>query len=261
MNNSNPRIIPLRLAQSDLPITLTDVGSGRVALVLHGGGGPVTVASIGAHLAETMRVITPTHPGWNGIERPAWLTSVGDIADAYLKLLDAGGMRDVLVVGSSMGGWIAAEMAVRDDAQRVSRVVLIDSAGVEIAGQPIRDFFALDPRGVAEYSYHDPDRFYIDPTTIPPERAALMRGNMATMRLLAGAMYDPTLLGRLKGIQVPALLLWGDSDRIFTPEYGLAFARAIPGSQYTMIANAGHLPHIEQPAATFATLDAFLAQG
>jgi pimeloyl-ACP methyl ester carboxylesterase len=171
-------------------------------------------------------------------------------------------MRDILLIGSSLGGWIASEMAVRDDQGRIARFVLLDAAGVEITGQPIRDFFALDARGVAEYSYHDPARYYVDPATFPPERVASQRANMATMRLLAGDpyMHEPTLLARLSGVHIPALVLWGDSDRIFTPEYGLAYARAIPGAQFTMIPNAGHLPHIEQPAATFAALDAFVAQ-
>ena len=131
----------------DLPITLTEAGSGRPALVLHGGGGPFTVAGIAEHLAVTMHAITPTHPGWNGTPRPDSVSSIDDIALAYLGYLEDNDLRDVLVVGSSLGGWIGAEMASRDDAGRISGLILFDAVGVDVDGQRIRDFFALDARG------------------------------------------------------------------------------------------------------------------
>ena len=72
-------------------------------------------------------------------------------------------------------------------------------------------------------------------------------------------MHDPELLGRLGQIGVPTLVVWGDSDRIFTPGYGRAIAAAIPGAEWSLIADAGHLPHIEQPAAFFAQMARFMA--
>jgi pimeloyl-ACP methyl ester carboxylesterase len=139
--------------------------------------------------------------------------------------------------------------------------VLVDAVGVDVEGEPIRDFSALDARGVAEYSFHDADRFYVDPTTVPAEQAALQRANMATMRILAGNpyMHDPDLLGRLGCIDMPALVIWGDSDRIVTPAYGRAIANAFTNARFAVVTDAGHLPHLEQPAATFEVLDAFLA--
>jgi pimeloyl-ACP methyl ester carboxylesterase len=245
----------------DLPITLTESGAGRIALLLHGGGGPFTVQSIATHLATTMRVILPTHPGWNGTARPAWLDSVPGLAQAYIQLLKSQGYRDVLVIGSSLGGWLAAEMALQDDANLLTGLVIIDATGIEVAGHPIRDFYALDARGVAEYSYHDPERFYVDPATLPPDQIARQRANIATMRVYAGAsLYDPALLTRLGRVHLPTSVLWGDSDRIVTPAYGRAFAAAIPQAQFTLVTGAGHLPHFEQPQATFAALDAFAAR-
>jgi len=245
----------------DLPISLTEAGSGPPVIVLHGGGGPVTVASIGEHLAGTRRVFTPTHPGWNGAVRPGWLTRIEDVASVYVDLLRALDLDDVLVVGSSVGGWIAAEMALRDGGNRIRRLILIDSVGVEVPGQPIRDFFALDARGVAEYSYHDGERFYVDPSTIPPEQLELRMGNMAALRVLAGDpyMHDPSLLRRLGDVSIPTLVLWGDSDRIATADYGRAVAAAIPGARFEIVSEAGHLPQIEQPEATFRAIDGFLS--
>ncbi|MFI5082891.1 MAG: alpha/beta fold hydrolase, partial [Streptosporangiales bacterium] len=164
MTANRTRTIELGPGRS-VAVTLAETGTGRTALVLHGGGGPATVQGIAAHLAGAMHVLTPVHPGWDGTARPGWLTEIGDLAAAYLRLLRDEGHQDVLVVGSSIGGWIGAEMAVRDEGRLISGLVLVDSVGVLVEGQPIRDFFALDARGVAEYSFYDADRFYVDPAT------------------------------------------------------------------------------------------------
>ena len=248
------RILP------DLEVQLAEGGEGPPVLVLHGGGGPATVATIAAHFLPTHRVLMPTHPGWNGMLRPDWLDSIDELAMVYLRLLAQHGLRDVLVVGSSIGGWIAAQMAVRDVGGLVGRLVLIDAVGVEIAGHPIADFFSLTPRGIAEHSYYEPDRFFVDPTTMPPERVALQRTNIASLRALAGEpyMHDPKLLARLRQVQVPTLVVWGDSDRIATPEYGAAYSRGFGNARFELVAKAGHMPQLERPDGLFPLLDAFL---
>jgi len=246
----------------DLSVTLTESGKGRTVLVLHGGGGPFTVASISAHLlSKSMHVITPTHPGWLGTPRPASLARPGDIATAYVEYLTAQKLHDVLVIGSSLGGWIASEMAIKDKAGLITGIVLLDAVGVLVPSEPIVDFFALDPKGVAEHSYHDPAKYGVDPTKMPPERLAAIKANMVTMRSLVADpyMHDPTLLARLGEVKAPALVIWGASDRIVTPAYGKAFAAGFPHSRFEIVKEAGHLPQIEQPAATFALLDGFIA--
>ncbi|WP_433654507.1 alpha/beta fold hydrolase [Nocardia sp. CA-128927] len=240
-------------------LTIDESGSGPTILVLHGGGGPATVAGLAEHLSRSAHVLTPTHPGWNGTPRPHGFDSITDLADAYLDLLRDRDLRDVLVIGSSIGGWIAAEMAVRDNASRIGSLVLIDAVGVQIENEPIRDFFALDARGVAEYSYHDPDRFYQDPADIPAAQLAVRQANMVTLRHYAGDpyMHNPHLLPQLAAVSVPTLLLWGESDRIATAAYGSAYAAAFGNARFEIIAAAGHLPQLEQPDATFAHLDAY----
>jgi pimeloyl-ACP methyl ester carboxylesterase len=250
---------------ADLPVVDAGGPATRTALVLHGGGGPRTVAPLVAHLAPTFHVVAPTHPGWDGTALPGDLTSVAQLATGYLGWLLERGERDVVLVGSSIGGWIALEMAVQathDEryAGVIGAVVDIDGVGVVVDGEPVADFFALDARGLAEAAWHDPERGYIDPATLTDEQRAVQQANGRTMAVVAGSgMADPTLLGRLGTVAVPTLVLWGDSDGIVTPAYGRAVADAVPGAEYAVVPEAGHLPHLEAPAATWAALDPFLS--
>ena len=121
-----------------LTMRIDERGSGRPILVLHGGGGPLTVAGLAEALSTHAHVLVPTHPGFAGEPRPEWFNSIDDLAITYLDLLEQRDLRDVMVVGSSMGGWIAAEMAVRDTT-RLSSIVLVDAAGIQVEGHPIAD--------------------------------------------------------------------------------------------------------------------------
>ena len=112
---------------------------------------------------------------------------------------------------------------------------------------------------MAVHAYHDPDKFFVDPSTLPPPTAAMIRGNMATLKIVAGpTMSDPKLLHRLADVDIPALVLWGESDRIQTPAYGRALAAAMPNGRFELIERAGHLPQLERPEATFAAIDKFI---
>lgn len=135
----------------DLPALEAGDPAAPEALVLHGGGGPRTVAPIVAHLAATMHVVAPTHPGWEGTTLPGAISSIADLATGYLDRLLDRGERGVTVVGSSIGGWIALEMAVQAATDSrysglLSAVIDIDGVGVVVEGEPIADFFALDAR-------------------------------------------------------------------------------------------------------------------
>jgi surfactin synthase thioesterase subunit len=103
MTGTRTRIIELGPGRS-AEVTLAESGTGRTALVLHGGGGPATVQGIASRLSGAMQALTPVHPGWDGTARPPWLSSIGDLAAAYLRQLRGEDRQDVLVVGSSIGG-------------------------------------------------------------------------------------------------------------------------------------------------------------
>jgi pimeloyl-ACP methyl ester carboxylesterase len=233
-----------------VPVTITDRGSGHIFLLLHGGAGPQSVTGFADRFAETepARVITPVHPGFAGTPRPDTVDSVRALASLYVGLLDELDLTDVTVVGNSIGGWIAAEMALLGS-PRMSGAVLVDAVGIEVAGHPVVDFFSLTLDEVAKYSYHDPDSFRIDPATMTPDQLAAMAGNREALAVYGGtAMTDPGLAARLAGISVPTLVVWGESDRIVDPDYGRAYAAAIPGARFQLLPGTGHVPQIETPA-------------
>jgi pimeloyl-ACP methyl ester carboxylesterase len=234
-------------------VTIDEQGEGRPILLLHGGGGPDTVAGFGALLAaaKPARVIRPVHPGFAGTLRPEALDTVGGLAALYVALLDQLGVDDVIVVGNSIGGWIAAEMALLSSplsSPRVSGIILVDACGIEVPEHPAADFFSLRMDQVFPLSFHNPGPFRIDPSTLPPAAQAAAAANRAALVTYSKAtMGEPTLAGRLSAIETPTLVLWGDSDQIVDPGYGRAFAAAIPGARFQLLTDTGHLPQIETP--------------
>ena len=172
---------------------------------------------------------------------------MNDLARLYARLLEERDLTGVTVVGNSIGGWIAAEMAVLGS-PRVSRVVLVDAAGLQIDSHPSADFFSLTMDQVADLSYYRPDAYRVDVTGLPEPAKAMMAGNRAALQVYGGtAMADPGLLGRLPSVTVPTLVVWGEADRMIPPEHGQAYAAAIPGAQFLLIREAGHLPQLETP--------------
>ncbi len=231
-------------------LTVEERGDGQPYLVLHGGAGPQSVAKFAQLLADKggSWVVTPTHPGFGGTPRPDGLNSVAKLAVLYAGLLDALGVEDVTVIGNSVGGWIAAEMALLGS-PRISRIVLLDAVGIEVEGHHIADVSGLSVPEIQALSFHDPTPFRVDPSTIPDAQKAVMAANGSALAVYSGspAMSDPTLLGRLSGIAIPALVLWGDSDQIVEPAYGQAYAAAIDGARFALLPATGHMPQMETP--------------
>jgi pimeloyl-ACP methyl ester carboxylesterase len=259
---SPENVTPVMARYATVPSTeyapaVAEQGSGRPVMVLHGGGGPFSVAGLAAQLGADHHVLAPTVPGFDGTPRPEGCRTVADVAARFLTVLAERELHDVALVGSSMGGWVAAEMALQDTDGRVGSVVFVNAVGIEVPDHPVRPILGLPIDQIAEFSYADPDRFRIDPTTLPPERQAVMAANAAVFADYAGEpyMHDPTLLGRLGGIRVPTAVVWGEADRIVDLDYGRAYAAAL-GAPFTVVEGAGHLPHVEQPAATLAAVTA-----
>ncbi len=253
MSIDNPLIVT-EPTVGEIPVDLAEFGGGHPILLLHGGGGSPTVVGFARLLAERERahVYVPTHPGFGGTSRPDGLATVADLARLYVGLLDILELGDVTVVGNSIGGWIAAEMALLES-PRVSSLVLIDAVGVRVPDHPVVDFFSLTFPELAARSYFEPERFLVDSANMTePQRSGLASNRTALGVYAASGMEDPTLLDRLSGVTVPTRVIWGAADRIAEPEYGQALAEAIPGADFILLPRTGHLPQIETPDALVA---------
>ena len=236
-------------------------GSGPAVLVLHGGAGPRSVAGLAGVLPGDPSVFTPTHPGFDGRPRPAWFDSVPDLAVAYLDLLDRLELERVLVVGSSIGGWITAEMATRDTRGRIGGLVLLNAVGVDPAVGRLTDTRTLNPVQLGELAFVDP-ALRLDPSTLTDEQRATGLANQQTLAVYAGEpfMYDPKLRHRLRRAAAPALVVWGEEDGIATVDYGRSFAEAFPRGRFVPAPKAGHFPHIEAAERTAAAIAEFVRQ-
>ena len=241
-----------------IPVTVTQRGQGRPVLLLHGGAGLDSVAGFAALLAGRLpaQVLTPVHPGFGGTPRPAALDSPRKLGELYRNLLGQLGLTGVTMVGSSVGGWIAVEAALAAP-DRFARLILLDAVGLDSADHPVADYFSMTLDQVFDVSFAHPDQYRIDPATLTDEQRAVAAGNRAALEVYGGrSMADPGLAARLAGITVPTLVVWGEADRMVTPDYGQEFAAAIPGATFRVLPGAGHLPQIEAPDAVLSTLQA-----
>src|ERR1700722_20172785 len=241
----------------DLEVTIDQQGEGRPLLLLHGGGGPPSMGTLPSALSDDFDVIAPVHPGFAGTPRPEWYTGIDDIALSYLQLLEQGKLHDVLVVGSSIGGWIASEMAVREH-ERITGTVLLNAVGIDVEGIELADFFSLTPQELMAYPFHDPAAAP-DPTQLPQEARDIQAANAATLAVYAREpyMHDPKLRRRLALVPTPVVAIWGESDRIAPEPYGRAYAASFPNGRFEPIRDAGHLPHLEQPEQVLNVIQRF----
>jgi pimeloyl-ACP methyl ester carboxylesterase len=248
---------------SDLALELERRGKGPPLLLLYGEETLEREAPFLAELAKDYEVVIPSPPGFGRSERPDWITSPDDIAYIYLDLIERLGLRDAAVVGCSLGGWIAAEMATKDDAF-IARLALVSPYGIKV-GKPterdIQDIWLLHPDEVAALKWFDPAKGARDYKAMPEEALTIVARNSESCARFCWDpyMHNPRLKHRLHRIKVPTLLIWGEQDGIVTPKYGEAYRKLIPGAHLRIIPEAGHLPQIEQPDAFLAVLREFLA--
>jgi pimeloyl-ACP methyl ester carboxylesterase len=232
-------------------VQLYEGGDGPPLLYLHGAG---TYWWLPVHdrLAERHRVLLPVHPGFGASGGVEEIDDIEDLVFRTLDVLDELGLDRVDLVGLSLGGWLAAEIALRQP-QRVNRLVLVNAAGLRLAGVPTPDLFLLSPSESREVLFADPASpiamAAIPDTPPPPEKMVLiLRGREAAARLL----WNPhvryrKLRSRLDRIKPPTLVVWGVADRLLPVAHGEAYAAGIPGARLVTIDRCGHLPPVEQP--------------
>jgi pimeloyl-ACP methyl ester carboxylesterase len=250
------------------PITVAGVtldveqaGEGRPLLFLHPGEGLQPHRPWLQALGRSHRVIAPHHPGFSNSGLPDWIGTIDDIAYLYLDLAKQLDLQDAVLVGACFGGWIAAEMAVRDTG-RFAGLVLAAPLGIKVGGVLDRDIADMHSIPRAEFlrlAWADSDHATEDFAALPDtELAGIARGR-ESLALFGWKpyMHNPRLKRWLHRIDIPTQLIWGDSDGIVSTSYGEAWQGEIPAAAMTVIPNAGHFPHWEKPEEFAAAVAAF----
>jgi pimeloyl-ACP methyl ester carboxylesterase len=246
-----------------LSLTIAEFGTnteGNAVLYLHGGAGPRTMVGLATALSEHVYGIVPTHPGFDGTPRPDGFDTVADLAVAYLDLLDDLDLTDVMVIGNSIGGWIASEMALRDTRGRIGCLTLLNAVGIQVGrADEILDTRGVAPAELSKLSFANA-AFRPDFASFSDEQRAGMAANQQALAMYAGPAWshDPKLRRRLRRVTVPVLVVWGEQDGVAPLEYGRAYADSFPQGHFVPVAGAGHFPHIEQPGRTLGAIGDFV---
>ena len=236
-----------------------EAGGGDAIVYLHGSGSftgfDFATAWVGGN-----RVIAPHHPGYGESGDSKEIRTIHDYVLHYLELFDQLGLNSVHLIGASLGGWIAAEIAVvRPDLVR--SLSLVGPAGLYVADPPATDLFTIPPEKLSSYLMADPSKMARYHPAEPDVDFLTLRyrETISTARLLwedpkGGSMLN----GWLERLRMPVLILWGEKDRVRPPSHGKAWCARLPDAQLTVLPGTGHLA-LEENADTARLVADFVA--
>jgi pimeloyl-ACP methyl ester carboxylesterase len=235
-------------------------GSGTPLLFLHGASGGGAWLPFMEDLAQSYEIFAPEHPGFGLSDDPPWLDQVSDLAYFYLDLLDTLKLENVHLVGTSLGGWIAAEMAVRNTT-RIASITLVCAVGILANGKPIDDAFRFSPEEHLARFCHGPENAAARRQQMALADPAIQARNRATVMRLGyrPRFHNPDLAKWLHRIDRPTKIIWGASDRIVPLAFGEAYQNLIRGAELAVIPNAGHAPFVEEPKYFLDEIQKFIS--
>lgn len=259
--------LPERRKVAGAELELMVKGEGQPLLFLHAGHGLSADDPLVDLLARYYRVIAASHPGFGASPRPREIDSVDDLTYVYLDLLEDMDLREVILVGVSFGGWIAAELATKGS-ERISTLVLVDAVGVKFGDRETRDIYDIYGTSIDQI----PGLFFADEAkgahvlgdlkfSDMTEESVLRFAQNRESLLLYGwspTLYNPKLKSRLRRVKTPTLVLWGAEDQVVPPSYGRSYAAAIEGAHYAEIEGVGHYGYLEKPQVFADAITAFL---
>lgn len=239
-------------------------GSGPALLFLHGAGGNAGWQAWHAELAKTHTVYVPSQPGFNGTERPDWIFTINDVAHFNRALVQALGLNQYILMGSSMGGWVAAEMAAMCHVD-LKGLVLVDAAGIKPEQGEIAEIFMVSAQTRQKQRFYDPSQVpnierYT--RTLTPEEQTIEHANreMASRLCWKPYLHNLSLPHYLSKVSTPTLIVWGKEDAIIPVECGELFRQALPNATLHVIDRCGHSPALEKPTEFINVVTTFLAK-
>jgi pimeloyl-ACP methyl ester carboxylesterase len=247
---------------------------GRPTVLMHGGDGPPFVY-LHSSLGESMRwlpfyqswtkhftVYVPTHPGFGKSGGFDQIDTIEDMAFHYVEMFDALGLDEVILGGVSLGGWIAAEFALRWP-ERVKKLWISGAPGFWVDDQPLPDLFRdmPYPSKLRRLLFADPEgymaKLVIADDADDERRIAAYQAMTVLGRLVWERPYNPKLGQRLHRVRCPVLLLWGAEDRLVPPAYGEAYRKHLPQAKWQTIPGSGHLAMFEKEAEFVEAISSF----
>ena len=237
-------------------------GSGPPLLYLHGAGGNSGWQPYHEALAQTHTVYAPSMPGFNGTARPQWISTIPDVAHFNLQMVQDLKLEQYVLMGSSMGGWLAAEMAAMSY-QNLKGLVLIGAAGIRPQEGEIAEIFMVSAQTRASLRFYDTsqvpnyERYSGELTT---EEALVDHANreMASRLCWKPYLHNPSLPYYLSTVDTPTLIVWGRQDAIIPVGCGELYRQALSNSTLKVIDNCGHSPQIEKPQEFASAVTEFL---
>ena len=252
-----------QVSVGDAQVEMFSGGSGPPLLFLHGAGGNSGWQGYHEELSKSYTVYVPSQAGFNGTERPDWLYTINDLAHFNLELVQALGLDQYILMGSSMGGWVAAEMAAMR-APGIKSLVLVDAAGIKPEQGEIAEIFMVSSDTRLKQRFYDPTQVpNYDQVTreMTPDEQVIDHGNreMASRLCWKPYLHNPSLPHYLRKVSIPTLIVWGRQDAIIPLECGTMYEKSISNSNLKVIDNCGHSPAVERPQEFLDAVNDFLS--
>ncbi len=234
-----------------------EAGSGATLLFLHGAGGSNWSLMLDM-LAEKYHVIAPEHPGFGRTQLPEWMMSIGDLALFYHDFMEAEGLKDVHLAGHSLGGWLTAEIAIRNTS-RLKSVTLMAPAGIANPATPFGDIFVWSAEESARAQFFNQEMAE-KRLQVTPDLDVVLQNKTAVARLAwQPRLCNPQLHYWIHRIDKPATLVWGREDKVVPYACHNAWVKGIKGLNFLTIDECGHAIHNEKAAVAAAHITNFCA--
>lgn len=258
--SDTPRSTLLNLGAGRPAVQVLEAGEGPPLLFLHGAGGIAGWEGALPLLASKYHVYAPLLPGFG---ESTGLECLEDQFDLFLHgfdVIEALGLDRPYVVGESLGGWMAAEMAALRP-KDIGRLALAAPVGLWRDEAPVVDLFGSMAHELAPYLFHDMScaaaqrmlgltQLFSNKDDRTQEQIETLIGMSRGFRTVAKFLFpipESGLERRLWRIKAPTLVVWGEQDRFISPMYAEIFREKIAGAEVVKIPDAGHLIGLEKP--------------